>query len=242
MPEAVYGRGRPRAVRRRSSASCSRTGPARCCSPAPTTRTHGAARRPRRGTREASGSLLWRAPDPIDLPPTSNVERTTAGPAGRPIVTAGTATSRWPTRRPLTLRAYGFARPVVTTWASPGCTGCWRTPRRPHRRRRVIVVAGMEGALASVLGGLTGAPVVAVPTSVGYGAGLDGSPPCSRCTPRARVASRWSASTTASARHVPSLASSRGRPDDPHRRRTRSTPPAAEGSPGSTARRVWPAT
>ncbi|MCU1353264.1 MAG: hypothetical protein JWM05_2473, partial [Acidimicrobiales bacterium] len=38
----------------------------------------------------------------------------------------------------------------------------------------VIVVAGMEGALASIVGGLTGAPVVAVPTSVGYGAGLEG--------------------------------------------------------------------
>ncbi|MGH9274191.1 MAG: nickel pincer cofactor biosynthesis protein LarB [Acidimicrobiales bacterium] len=38
----------------------------------------------------------------------------------------------------------------------------------------VIVIAGMEGALASVVGGLTGAPVVAVPTSVGYGAGLEG--------------------------------------------------------------------
>jgi hypothetical protein len=38
----------------------------------------------------------------------------------------------------------------------------------------VIVVAGMEGALASVVGGLTGAPVIAVPTSVGYGAGLEG--------------------------------------------------------------------
>ena len=38
----------------------------------------------------------------------------------------------------------------------------------------VIVIAGMEGALASVVGGLTGAPVVAVPTSVGYGAGFEG--------------------------------------------------------------------
>lgn len=38
----------------------------------------------------------------------------------------------------------------------------------------VVVVAGMEGALASVVGGLTGAPVVAVPTSVGYGASLEG--------------------------------------------------------------------
>lgn len=38
----------------------------------------------------------------------------------------------------------------------------------------VIAVAGMEGALASVLGGLTAAPVIAVPTSVGYGASLEG--------------------------------------------------------------------
>jgi NCAIR mutase (PurE)-related protein len=38
----------------------------------------------------------------------------------------------------------------------------------------VIVVAGMEGALASLVGGLTPAPVVAVPTSVGYGSSLQG--------------------------------------------------------------------
>lgn len=38
----------------------------------------------------------------------------------------------------------------------------------------VVVVAGMEGALASVVGGITPAPVVAVPTSTGYGAGLEG--------------------------------------------------------------------
>lgn len=38
----------------------------------------------------------------------------------------------------------------------------------------VIAVAGMEGALASVIGGLTSAPVIAVPTSVGYGASFHG--------------------------------------------------------------------
>ena len=38
----------------------------------------------------------------------------------------------------------------------------------------VVVVAGMEGALPSVVGGLTGAPVVAVPTSTGYGAAFEG--------------------------------------------------------------------
>jgi NCAIR mutase (PurE)-related protein len=40
--------------------------------------------------------------------------------------------------------------------------------------RVLIVVAGMEGALPSVVGGLTAAPVIAVPTSVGYGASFDG--------------------------------------------------------------------
>ncbi len=38
----------------------------------------------------------------------------------------------------------------------------------------IIVVAGMEGALASVVGGLAGQPVIAVPTSVGYGASFNG--------------------------------------------------------------------
>ena len=40
--------------------------------------------------------------------------------------------------------------------------------------RAVVVVAGMEGALASVVGGLVECPVIAVPTSVGYGASFGG--------------------------------------------------------------------
>jgi pyridinium-3,5-biscarboxylic acid mononucleotide synthase len=40
--------------------------------------------------------------------------------------------------------------------------------------RVVIVVAGMEGALASVVAGLVARPVIAVPTSVGYGANFGG--------------------------------------------------------------------
>ena len=38
----------------------------------------------------------------------------------------------------------------------------------------IIAVAGMEGALASVIGGLVSCPVIAVPTSVGYGANFNG--------------------------------------------------------------------
>ena len=43
-----------------------------------------------------------------------------------------------------------------------------------HKARVVIVCAGMEGALPSVVGGLVGVPVIAVPTSVGYGASFQG--------------------------------------------------------------------
>jgi len=45
------------------------------------------------------------------------------------------------------------------------------------RARAVVVVAGMEGALPSVVGGLVGRPVIGVPTSVGYGAHLGGLTP-----------------------------------------------------------------
>jgi hypothetical protein len=51
----------------------------------------------------------------------------------------------------------------------------------------VICIAGMEGALPSVVGGLVGCPVIAVPTSVGYGATLEGVTPLlamlSSCAP-----------------------------------------------------------
>jgi hypothetical protein len=43
-----------------------------------------------------------------------------------------------------------------------------------QKARVIVVVAGMEGALPSIVGGLVPAPVIAVPTSVGYGASFDG--------------------------------------------------------------------
>jgi pyridinium-3,5-biscarboxylic acid mononucleotide synthase len=58
-----------------------------------------------------------------------------------------------------------------------GVAGLHRLLRRRaelQEARAAVVVAGMEGALASVVGGLVGLPVVAVPTSVGYGANLGG--------------------------------------------------------------------
>lgn len=58
-----------------------------------------------------------------------------------------------------------------------GVAGLHRLLDRLHdinRAQAVIVVAGMEGALASVIGGMTARPVVAVPTSIGYGASFGG--------------------------------------------------------------------
>ena len=58
-----------------------------------------------------------------------------------------------------------------------GVAGLHRLLRRRAEVQQAdaaVVVAGMEGALASVVGGLVGVPVVAVPTSVGYGANLGG--------------------------------------------------------------------
>ncbi len=58
-----------------------------------------------------------------------------------------------------------------------GVAGIHRLMERIDEIRQadvVIVVAGMEGALPSVVGGLVGSPVIAVPTSVGYGAAFEG--------------------------------------------------------------------
>ena len=58
-----------------------------------------------------------------------------------------------------------------------GVAGLWRLLERIEELRRhpvVIAVAGMEGALFSVVGGLVGSVVVAVPTAVGYGVAAGG--------------------------------------------------------------------
>ncbi len=65
----------------------------------------------------------------------------------------------------------------VETFHDVGVAGIHRLMQNRERlveARVVIVAAGMEGALPSVVGGLVAAPVIAVPTSVGYGASFQG--------------------------------------------------------------------
>ena len=66
----------------------------------------------------------------------------------------------------------------VTRLFDVGVAGLHRLlPHLPilRRARALVVAAGMEGALPSVIGGLTDCPIVAVPTSVGYGSSLKGA-------------------------------------------------------------------
>jgi hypothetical protein len=90
------------------------------------------------------------------------------------IVTAGT--SDLPVAEEAAVTAAAFGNPVERL-TDVGVAGIHRLLSRTDRLREasvVIVVAGMEGALPSVVGGLVAVPVIAVPTSVGYGAAFGG--------------------------------------------------------------------
>jgi NCAIR mutase (PurE)-related protein len=90
------------------------------------------------------------------------------------VVTAGTSDLPVAEEARVTCEMFGTR---VRVFSDVGVAGIHRLFDRLEDIRRadvVIVVAGMEGALASVVGGLVSGPVVAVPTSVGYGAALSG--------------------------------------------------------------------
>jgi NCAIR mutase (PurE)-related protein len=113
------------------------------------------------GTYDPAARLLvWRP-----APPTAfTVVVAAAGTADHPVAAEAAAIAT----------AVGLE---VTTVTDVGVAGLHRLLAEQDRLRgadTVIVVAGMEGALASAIGGLVACPVVAVPTSTGYGAGLEG--------------------------------------------------------------------
>ncbi len=90
------------------------------------------------------------------------------------IVTAGTSDLPVAEEARTTCEMLGNRANLI---ADVGVAGLHRLlDRLPEIRaaRAIIVVAGMEGALASVIGGLVSHPIVAVPTSVGYGAAMSG--------------------------------------------------------------------
>jgi NCAIR mutase (PurE)-related protein len=90
------------------------------------------------------------------------------------IVTAGTSDLPVAEEAADTLRAFGSPVERLTDVGVAGLHRILSAGEVLQRAAVVIVIAGMEGALPSVVGGLVSAPVIAVPTSVGYGASFGG--------------------------------------------------------------------
>lgn len=91
-----------------------------------------------------------------------------------PIVTAGTSDLPIAEEAAMTFAALGQRSATIS---DVGVAGLNRLVGRLDELRAadvIVCIAGMEGALPSVVGGLVAAPVIAVPTSIGYGAALGG--------------------------------------------------------------------
>jgi len=130
--------------------------------------------------------LLTRTDDPQATaalernPGGTRVERTLtwrpspARPGRILLVTAGTADLPVARECEATLVAHGFGPQLVADCGVAGVHRLLATVDDLAAADVVVVVAGMEGALPSFVGGIVSCPVVAVPTSVGYGAAFEG--------------------------------------------------------------------
>ena len=90
------------------------------------------------------------------------------------VVTAGTADIPVAEEAAVTAEILGNATDRIYDVGVAGIHRLFAKLDRIRKADVVIVVAGMEGALASVVGGLVDLPVIAVPTSIGYGSNLGG--------------------------------------------------------------------
>jgi hypothetical protein len=90
------------------------------------------------------------------------------------IVTAGTSDLPVAEEAAESALAFGHEPSRLTDVGVAGIHRLLSATAELRRARVIIVIAGMDGALPSVVGGLVGCPVIAVPTSVGYGASFDG--------------------------------------------------------------------
>ena len=91
-----------------------------------------------------------------------------------PIVTAGTADLPVAEEAKVTAEIMGQRTELVCDVGVAGLHRLFGHLPKLQNANVIVVVAGMEGALASVIGGLVSCPVIAVPTSVGYGSTFEG--------------------------------------------------------------------
>ena len=90
------------------------------------------------------------------------------------VVSAGTSDGPVAAEAALTVKVHGAGVELIQDVGVAGLHRLLGVRERLEAVDCLVVVAGMEGALPSVVGGLVGVPLVAVPTSVGYGASLGG--------------------------------------------------------------------
>ncbi len=131
-----------------------------------------------RASEAVASRLQARFPNTVWNSLARTVHLPSGQPASRPgpvlVVSAGT--SDLPVAEEAAVVADAFGHPVERL-IDVGVAGLHRVlaaTDQLQRARVVIVVAGMEGALPSVVGGMVSVPVIAVPTSVGYGAAFGG--------------------------------------------------------------------
>ncbi len=91
-----------------------------------------------------------------------------------PIVTAGTADLPVAAEAKVTAEIMGQRTELICDVGVAGLHRLLGVLEKLQNANVIIVVAGMEGALASVVGGLVSCPVIAVPTSIGFGASFGG--------------------------------------------------------------------
>jgi len=91
-----------------------------------------------------------------------------------PIVTAGTSDLPVAAEAKVTAEIMGQRTDLICDVGVAGLHRLLGHLPKLQKANVIIVIAGMEGALASVVGGMVSCPVIAVPTSVGYGAGFGG--------------------------------------------------------------------
>jgi pyridinium-3,5-biscarboxylic acid mononucleotide synthase len=127
---------------------------------------------------EAVRALAGEAGYPVDSRPASRaiaILRNVPPPTGRVLViTAGTSDLPVAEEAALTASILGAGVEIVSDVGVAGLHRIASIREELHAADVVIVVAGMEGALASVVGGLVSCPVIACPSSVGYGASFGG--------------------------------------------------------------------
>jgi NCAIR mutase (PurE)-related protein len=128
------------------------------------------------------------------------------------VVAAGTSDAPVAAEAAFVARAFGATVDRVDDVGVAGIHRLMAVRDRLDSADCLVVVAGMEGALPSVVGGLTGVPLVAVPPRSATAPRTAVWPPCWRCSTRAHPASSCATSTTASGPGCSRPGSPGGRP------------------------------